>query len=160
MPEGKLLALRNFRIQQLGEAGSSTMLWKSLSDAGLQPVFGIQLDGLGEVVEAILRRAGDRVQHRQPVKGVVGLGMVGQDAFELVGGLLEVAGIQLRNGVVVALLGREEREAAAYPIWRWQVLMYILQRSTISSGAAGSSFSKAASAFSYLPCCTSCTAAW
>ena len=52
------------------------MLWKSLSDAGLEAVLGIQFDGPGEVVEAILCAAGDGVEQRQAVVGVVGLGIV------------------------------------------------------------------------------------
>src|ERR1700680_589189 len=38
--------------------------------------------------------------------------------------------------------------------------MYILVRSRISGGAEGNSFSSAARALSYLPCCTNCTADW
>ena len=48
---------------------------------------------------------------RQPVERKVGAGMVGKDALELVGGLLEVAGVQQRNGIVVPLLRREEGQA-------------------------------------------------
>ena len=68
--------------------------------------------------------------------------------------LLEVAGVQLRDGVVVVLLGGEERQAGFLHL-PLAGGMYIRQRSTISMARVGSSFSKAASAFSYLPCCSS-----
>ena len=132
--------------------GSSTMLWKSLSERAWSRFFGFNSMALDKVVEAILRAAGNGVEHRQAVVGVVGGGVVGKNALQLVAGLFEVAGVQLRDGVVIALLGREEGKAAAYRAAAGRWLMYILQRSTISTGAMGSSFSKAAIAFSYLPC--------
>ena len=130
------------------------MLWKSLSARACSRFLGFSSMARARLLEAILRAPGDGVQQRQAVKGVVRLGMFGEDALELLARLLVVAGIQLRNGVVVVLLGGEEAQTADCPSCRWQVLMYILQRSTISMGAAGSSFSKAASAFSNFPCCT------
>ena len=51
------------------------MLWKSLSDAGLEAVLGIQFDGPGQVVEAVLGAPGDGVEHRQAVERVVGMRM-------------------------------------------------------------------------------------
>ena len=49
-------------------------------------------------------RAGDRVQYRQPVEGVVGFGIARQNVPELLARILVVAGIQQGDGVVVVLL--------------------------------------------------------
>ena len=65
-------ALRNLRIQQLGKARIVRHVLEVVVDARLQPVLGVQFDGPRQIGKAVLGVAGDRFQHRQPVKSVVG----------------------------------------------------------------------------------------
>jgi hypothetical protein len=78
--------------------------------AGLEAVFGVQLDGAGEIAEAVLGAAGDGVEQGEAVEGIVGVGLGGKDVVELLASFLVVAGIQHGDGVVVMLLGGEEGE--------------------------------------------------
>ena len=57
MPAGQMHALRKFRIQQLCEARVVDHALEVVVGAGLEAVLRIQLDGLREAVEAVLRLA-------------------------------------------------------------------------------------------------------
>lgn len=101
------------RIEQLGEAGVVEHGLEVVVGAGLEAVSGVHLDGAGEIVEAALGAAGDGVEEGEAVVGVIGVRVRLEDAAELLGGLLKVAGVELRDGVIEALLGGEEAEAVA-----------------------------------------------
>src|SRR5271166_1742438 len=96
------------RIQQFRKPRVIRHVLEVIVRAGQEPVFGIQLDGLAQVTEAVLSASCNGVQQGQPVKSVIGLRMGLQNSAELLARFLIVARIQLRDGVIVMLLGRQE----------------------------------------------------
>ena len=80
--------------------------------------------------------------------------MVGENALELLGRFFKIAGIELRDGIVVALLGGEKRQARAYRAGAAGADVHLAAFHDLG-WRGGQHFSKAAMAFSYLPCCTS-----
>src|ERR1035438_5755244 len=106
-------ASRNLRVQQLGKARIVHHALEVVVGARLEPVLGIQFDGLRKMLQAILRTPCDRVQQREPVKSVIGPRMIGQNVEELLARILEVAGIQQGHGVVAMLLRSRERQSGS-----------------------------------------------
>src|ERR1035437_5828370 len=109
---GSLWSLWNLGIQQLGKARVVGHALEVVVNAGLEAIFLVQFDGLAQVQQAVLGASGHRVQQRKPIKGVVGLGMGAQNTLKLLASFFVVAGVQLRDGIVVVLLGRQKRETA------------------------------------------------
>lgn len=101
------------RIEQLSETGVIEHGLKVIVGAGLESIPGVHLNGAGEVVKAALSATGDGINDGQAVEGIVGVRVLIDDGAELLGGFLEVACVELGDGIVELLLGREEAEACA-----------------------------------------------
>jgi len=80
----KSLVLWYLGIQQFRKPRVVRHALKVIVRTGLEPVPGVQFDGLAQVTEAVLSAPRDGVQQRQPIKSVVGLWMGFQDAIELI----------------------------------------------------------------------------
>ena len=79
-------------------------------DTGLLAVARVELDGAGEIGQAILCVAGDGVENGKAIVGVVGGGVVSEDPGELLPGVFIVPGVELRDRVIVTLLGSKKGE--------------------------------------------------
>ena len=99
MPED--INLRNLGIQQLGKTRVVHHALEVVVCASLEPVPRVHFDGASEICKAILSTSGYGVEEREPIECVIGLGMGGKDAAELVASLFVEACIQLRDCVVI-----------------------------------------------------------
>jgi hypothetical protein len=87
-PSSTAMTLWSFRVEQLSEARIVGHICEISIAACLDTVAGIELDGPGQVVEALLCLSRHAVQHRQAVVRVVGIRIPLDHAIELVARIL------------------------------------------------------------------------
>jgi len=102
--------LRDFRVEQFSETRIIDHALEVVVGTGLEAVSWVELDGTGEVVEAVLSATGDGVEDGQTVKGVVNVWVAIENGEELLAGIVVVAGVELGDGVVVVLFRGGEVE--------------------------------------------------
>src|ERR1700728_2439450 len=93
-PQKSQVSLRYFRIQQLREPRVVDHILEIVIGAGLKPIFRIQLDRLGKVVEAALYASRDRIDQGQAIERVIGLRIIRDNPAPLLSRLFEVAALQ------------------------------------------------------------------
>jgi len=102
-PEFLLLPGLGFGVEEFGEAGVVGYGVEVGVGAGLEAVLGVEADGFGEVVDALLGVACHAGEQGEAVEGVV-RGFVLQENFlEVLAGVFVVAVVEKRDGVVVPL---------------------------------------------------------
>jgi hypothetical protein len=85
--------------------------------------------------------------------------MGGQDVVELLARLLVVAGIQLRDGVVVVLFGRREGQVVLFQLPLACADVHLAAFLQLGR-RGGQQLLKSGQRLFNLPCWSSCTAAW
>jgi hypothetical protein len=95
--------LLGFGVEEFGEAGVVGYAVEVGVKAGLETVLIVEADGLGEVFDASVVVAGHAVKESEAVKGVVGGFFFEEDVLKMLAGVVIIAVVEQRDGVVVAL---------------------------------------------------------
>jgi len=95
--------LLGFGVEEFGEAGVVGYGVEVGVGAGLEAVLGVEADGFGEVVDALLGVAGHAGEQGEAVEGVVRGFVLQENLLEVLAGVFVVAVVQQRDGVVVPL---------------------------------------------------------
>lgn len=105
--------LRDFGVEQFGEAGVVGHVLEVSVGASLEAIAAIGSNGLGEAIEAVFDLSGDGLKDGETVVGIGGLGAEVEDGKELLAGFFEVVGVEQGDGVVVLLFEGVKDEGAA-----------------------------------------------